>query len=86
MISDEFNNIIANLDDLQGLADFRTKIQNLEDVSGTLKTENEQLTSELKKVKAQLFLTASKKEEPEEPEKSAYSIFEEEFKKEHGGN
>ena len=41
MISDEFNKVLEDLDDVQGLADFRDKIQAMEDATGTLKDENE---------------------------------------------
>lgn len=86
MISDEFNKVMEDLDNLQGLADFRDKIQAMEDATSTLKEENENLKKDLKQAKAQIFLSASKKDEPEEEEKSAYETFKEEFLANHGGN
>ena len=86
MISDEFNKVLEDLDDVQGLADFRDKIQAMEDATGTLKDENEALKKDLKQAKAQIFLSASRKDEPEEEEKSAYDVFKEEFLKNHGGD
>ena len=86
MISDEFNKVLEDLDDLQGLADFRDKIQAMEDTTGTLKEENENLKKDLKQAKAQIFLSASKKDEPEEEEKSAYDVVKEQFLENHGGD
>ena len=86
MISEEFNKVMEDLDNLQGLADFRDKIQAMEDATSTLKEENENLKKDLKQAKAQIFLSASKKDEPEEEEKSAYETFKEEFLANHGGN
>lgn len=86
MISEEFNKVMEDLDNLQGLADFRDKIQAMEDATSTLKEENESLKKDLKQAKAQIFLSASKKDEPEEEEKSAYDTFKEEFLAIHGGN
>lgn len=86
MISDEFNKVMEDLDDLQGLADFRSKIQAMEDATSTLMEENESLKKDLKQAKAQIFLSASKKDEPEEEEKSAYDTFKEQFLANHGGN
>lgn len=86
MISDEFNKVLEDLDDLQGLADFRDKIQAMEDTTGTLKEENENLKKDLKQAKAQIFLSASKKDDPEEEEKSAYDVFKEQFLENHGGD
>ena len=85
MISEEFNKVLEDLDDLQGLADFRSKLQSLEDATSTLKEENEALKHDLKQAKAQIFLTASKKEVPEVEEKSAYETFTEKFKANYGG-
>lgn len=85
MISEEFNKVLEDLDDLQGLADFRDKIQNMEDATSTLKEENEALKKDLKQAKAQIFLSTSKKDEPEEEEKSAYDVFKEKFEENHGG-
>ena len=86
MISDEFNKVLEDLDDVQCLADFRDKIQAMEDATGTLKDENEALKKDLKQAKAQIFLSASKKDEPEEEEKSAYDVFKEQFLENHGGD
>ena len=86
MISEEFNKVMEDLDNLQGLADFRDKIQAMEDATSTLKEENENLKKDLKQAKAQIFLSASKKDEPEEEEKSAYETFKEQFLESHGGN
>ena len=85
MISDEFNTVLEDLGNLQGLADFRDKIQAMEDATSTLKEENESLKKDLKQAKAQIFLSASKKDEPEEEEKSAYDTFKEQFLENHGG-
>lgn len=85
MISEEFNNVLSDLDNLEGLAEFRDKIQAMEDATSTLREENESLKKDLKQAKAQIFLSASKKDEPEEEEKSAYDIFKEEFLAIHGG-
>lgn len=85
MISEEFNKVMEDLDNLQGLADFRDKIQAMEDATSTLKEENESLRKDLKQAKAQIFLSASKKDEPEEEEKSAYDTFKEQFLANHGG-
>ena len=51
-----------------------------------LKKENEALKKDLKQAKAQIFLSASKKDEPEEEEKSAYDVFKEQFLENHGGD
>ena len=48
--------------------------------------KNENLKKDLKQAKAQIFLSASKHDEPEEEEKSAYETFKEEFLANHGGN
>ena len=85
MISEEFNSVLEDLDNLQGLADFRDKIQAMEDATSTLKDENEALKKDLKQAKAQIFLSASKKDEPDEEEKSAYDTFKEQFLENHGG-
>ena len=85
MISEEFNSVLEDLDNLQGLADFRDKIQAMEDATSTLKDENEALKKDLKQAKAQIFLSASKKDEPDEEEKSAYDVFKEQFLENYGG-